>query len=97
MNLYAIRAIYTFEMARAFRTLAQSILSPVLSTSLYFIVFGSAIGSRMHSVGAVSYAAFIVPGLIMVGAFAAYQAIVRRTPSSQLIFGVQPVSRSSLS
>ena len=65
MNLYAIRAIYTFEMARAFRTLAQSILSPVLSTSLYFIVFGSAIGSRMHSVGPVSYAAFIVPGLTM--------------------------------
>lgn len=65
MNLYAIRAIYVFEMSRAFRTLAQSIISPVLSTSLYFVVFGSAIGSRMHAVGGVSYAAFIVPGLIM--------------------------------
>jgi ABC-2 type transport system permease protein len=65
INLYAIRAIYVFEMSRAFRTLAQSIISPVLSTSLYFIVFGSAIGSRMHSVGGVSYAAFIVPGLTM--------------------------------
>jgi ABC-2 type transport system permease protein len=65
MNLHAIRAIYVFEMSRAFRTLAQSIISPVLSTSLYFVVFGSAIGSRMHSVGGVSYAAFIVPGLIM--------------------------------
>jgi ABC-2 type transport system permease protein len=65
INLHAIRAIYVFEMARAFRTLAQSIISPVLSTSLYFVVFGSAIGSRMHAVGAVSYAAFIVPGLIM--------------------------------
>ena len=65
MNLHAIRAIYVFEMSRAFRTLAQSIISPVLSTSLYFVVFGSAIGSRMHSVGGVNYAAFIVPGLIM--------------------------------
>ncbi|HEX4184210.1 MAG TPA: ABC transporter permease [Caulobacteraceae bacterium] len=65
MNLYAIRAIYVFEMSRAYRTLAQSLLSPVLSTSLYFIVFGSAIGSRMHAVGGVSYAAFIVPGLTM--------------------------------
>ena len=65
MNIHAIRAIYVFEMSRAFRTLAQSIISPVLSTSLYFVVFGSAIGSRMHAVGGVSYAAFIVPGLIM--------------------------------
>ena len=65
INLHAIRAIYVFEMSRAFRTLAQSIISPVLSTSLYFVVFGSAIGSRMHAVGGVSYAAFIVPGLIM--------------------------------
>jgi ABC-2 type transport system permease protein len=65
INLYAIRAIYVFEMSRAYRTLAQSLLSPVLSTSLYFIVFGSAIGSRMHAVGGVSYAAFIVPGLTM--------------------------------
>ena len=65
MNLYAIRAIYRFEMARTFRTLMQSIASPVLSTSLYFVVFGSAIGSRMGEVGGVSYGAFIIPGLIM--------------------------------
>ncbi|MDQ3231758.1 MAG: ABC transporter permease [Pseudobdellovibrionaceae bacterium] len=65
MNFYAIRAIYTFEMARFFRTIFQSIASPVISTSLYFIVFGSAIGSRMAEVDGVSYAAFIVPGLIM--------------------------------
>jgi ABC-2 type transport system permease protein len=61
----AIRAIYQFEMARTFRTLTQSIASPVLSTSLYFVVFGSAIGSRMGNVGGVSYGAFIIPGLIM--------------------------------
>ncbi|MGN6093848.1 MAG: ABC transporter permease [Luteibacter jiangsuensis] len=65
MNLYAIRAIYRFEMARTFRTLMQSIASPVLSTSLYFVVFGAAIGSRMGEVGGVSYGAFIIPGLIM--------------------------------
>jgi ABC-2 type transport system permease protein len=65
VNMYAIRAIYKFEMARFWRTLMQSILSPVISTSLYFIVFGSAIGSRMVEVDGVSYGAFIVPGLIM--------------------------------
>lgn len=65
MNIYAIRAIYAFEMARFFRTIFQSIASPVISTSLYFIVFGSAIGSRMAEVDGVSYGAFIVPGLIM--------------------------------
>ena len=65
MNIYAVRAIYKFEMARTFRTLLQSIVAPVLSTSLYFIVFGSAIGSRMRSIDGVSYAAFIVPGLMM--------------------------------
>ena len=65
MNLYAIRAIYHFEMARAFRTLWQSIVSPVISTSLYFVVFGAAIGSHMAEIGGVSYGAFIVPGLIM--------------------------------
>jgi ABC-2 type transport system permease protein len=65
MNLYAIQAIYLFEMARFWRTLMQSIASPVLSTSLYFIVFGSAIGSRMMDIDGVSYGAFIVPGLIM--------------------------------
>jgi ABC-2 type transport system permease protein len=65
MNVHAIRAIYQFEMARTFRTLTQSIVSPVLSTSLYFIVFGSAIGGRMGTVDGVSYGAFIVPGLVM--------------------------------
>lgn len=65
MNLYAIRAIYRFEMARTGRTLMQSIASPVLSTSLYFIVFGAAIGSRMGEVDGVHYGAFIIPGLIM--------------------------------
>jgi ABC-2 type transport system permease protein len=68
-NVYAIRAIYKFEMARAFRTLWQSIVSPVISTSLYFVVFGSAIGSRMTQVDGVSYGAFIVPGLIMLSLF----------------------------
>ncbi len=65
MNWYAVRAIYRFEMARTFRTLTQSIASPVLSTSLYFVVFGAAIGSRMGAVDGVSYGAFIIPGLIM--------------------------------
>ncbi len=65
MNIYAVRAMYAFEMARTARTLMQSIVAPVISTSLYFIVFGSAIGSRMPTVGGVSYGAFIVPGLIM--------------------------------
>ena len=65
MNLYAVKAIYVFEMARTFRTLMQSIVSPVLSTSLYFIVFGAAIGSRISEIDGVSYGAFIVPGLIM--------------------------------
>src|SRR5437763_6777622 len=65
MNIHAIYAIYHLEMARAFRTLLQSIVSPVLSTSLYFVVFGSAIGSRINEIDGVSYGAFIVPGLIM--------------------------------
>src|SRR5690606_40845292 len=65
MNAYGIKAIYTFELARWFRTLVQSVLSPVISTSLYFIVFGAAIGSRIAEIDGVSYAAFIVPGLIM--------------------------------
>lgn len=65
MNTYAIRAIYFYEMARAWRTLMQSIAAPVLSTALYFIVFGSAIGSRMVEIDGVGYGAFIVPGLIM--------------------------------
>ena len=65
MNTQAIRAIYRFEMARTWRTVTQSIISPVLSTALYFVVFGSAIGSRIERIGDVSYGAFIVPGLIM--------------------------------
>jgi ABC-2 type transport system permease protein len=65
MNRHAIKAIYSFEMARTWRTIVQSIVSPVLSTSLYFVVFGSAIGSQMVEIGGVSYGAFIVPGLIM--------------------------------
>ena len=65
MNLYAIKAIYIFELARTWRTLMQSIASPVISTSLYFIVFGSAIGSKMVEIDGISYGAFIVPGLIM--------------------------------
>jgi ABC-2 type transport system permease protein len=65
MNFHAIKAIYLFEMARWWRTLLQSIASPVISTSLYFIVFGSAIGARMEQIDGVSYGAFIVPGLIM--------------------------------
>jgi ABC-2 type transport system permease protein len=64
-NWHAVRAIYNFEMARTWRTLMQSIISPVISTSLYFIVFGAAIGSRIPTVGGISYGAFIVPGLIM--------------------------------
>jgi ABC-2 type transport system permease protein len=65
MNLHAIRAIYKFEMARTFRTLLQSVVSPVLSTSLYFVVFGGAIGSRIAEIDGVTYGTFIVPGLIM--------------------------------
>jgi ABC-2 type transport system permease protein len=65
MNIYAVRAIYKFEMARTGRTLLQSIVSPVISTSLYFIVFGAAIGSRISEINGISYGAFIVPGLIM--------------------------------
>ena len=65
MNAHAVRAIYTFEMNRTLRTLLQSIVSPVISTSLYFVVFGAAIGSRMASVDGVAYGAFIVPGLVM--------------------------------
>ena len=65
MNTYAMRAIYRFEMNRTWRTVTQSIVSPVLSTALYFVVFGSAIGSRIEHIGGVTYGAFIVPGLIM--------------------------------
>jgi ABC-2 type transport system permease protein len=65
MNIHAVRAIYQFEMARTWRTLLQSIISPVISTSLYFVVFGAAIGSRITEINGISYGAFIVPGLIM--------------------------------
>jgi len=69
MNLHAVRAIYTFEMARTRRTLMQSVISPVVSTSLYFVVFGGAIGTRITHVGGIPYGAFIVPGLIMLSLF----------------------------
>ncbi|HKL46152.1 MAG TPA: ABC transporter permease [Roseovarius sp.] len=65
MNLHAIKAIYVYEMKRFFRTIFESLLSPVISTTLYFVVFGAAIGSRIEEVEGVSYGAFIVPGLIM--------------------------------
>lgn len=65
MNIYAVRVIYKYEMLRAWETLLQSFASPVLSTSLYFVVFGSAIGTRIEQVGGVTYGAFIVPGLMM--------------------------------
>ena len=65
MNLVAVWTIYRFEMARTFRTLLQSIVAPVITTSLYFIVFGSAIGSRISEVNGIGYGSFIVPGLIM--------------------------------
>ena len=70
MNVHAIRAIYGFEMARTFRTITQSIASPVLSTSLYFVVFGSAIGGRIQEIGGIGYGSFIVPGLIMLSLLA---------------------------
>ena len=65
MNIHAIKAIYVFEMTRTWRTLFQSVVSPVISTSLYFVVFGSAIGSRITEIDGISYGSFIVPGLIM--------------------------------
>ncbi len=65
MNYYAIRAIYIFEMSRAWRTMMESIAAPILSTSLYFVVFGAAIGSRMGEIDGISYGAFIIPGLVM--------------------------------
>lgn len=65
MNIYAVKAIYRYEMARMFRTVVQSIVAPVLSTSLYFVIFGAAIGSRITEIDGISYGSFIVPGLIM--------------------------------
>src|SRR6202521_4776067 len=64
-NRYSVAAIYRFEIARALRTLVQSLVTPVITTSLYFVVFGAAIGSRMNTVYGVNYGAFIVPGLMM--------------------------------
>ena len=78
MNIHGIRAIYKFEMARTGRTLMQSVLSPVVSTSLYFVVFGSAIGSRITSVEGVSYAAFIIPGLVVLGGVSTWLSRRRR-------------------
>src|SRR3954462_11140885 len=69
MNRYAVLAIFRFEMSRFRRTLWQSLVTPVLTTSLYFIVFGAAIGSRMSELGGVPYGAFIVPGLVMLSIF----------------------------
>ena len=78
MNFHAIRAIYVFEMARTFRTLLQSIVTPVISTSLYFVVFGAAIGSRITDIDGVSYGAFILPGLIMLSLHAEHlQRVIR--------------------
>ena len=65
MNIYAIKAIYLFEMSRTFRTISQSLLAPVISTILYFVVFGSAIGSKIETIEDISYGVFIVPGLVM--------------------------------
>src|SRR6218665_3641423 len=65
LNIHGIKAIYRFEMARTFRTITQSIVAPVLTTSLYFIVFGTAIGSRMGNIDGITYGAFIIPGLVM--------------------------------
>ena len=66
MNLNGLRAIYTFEMARTWRTLFQSVVSPVVTTTLYFVVFGAAIGSRITEINGVTFAAFIIPGLIAI-------------------------------
>ena len=68
-NRFSVWAIYRFEMARFLRTIGQSIVTPVITTSLYFVVFGAAIGSRMQDVNGVAYGAFIVPGLIMLSLF----------------------------
>ena len=92
MNIHAIKSIYRFEMARTFRTLTQSIVSPVLSTSLYFVVFGSAIGHRMGEVDGVSYGAFIVPGLVMLALLGgAFYSIHMLPPFWQKVTLVNPV------
>ena len=101
MNVHAIRAIYTFELSRTWRTLFQSIASPVLSTSLYFIVFGSAIGSRMQTVDGVSYGAYIVPGLIaMIQLFNGMQSslsmVYDREMGSMRVLMITPLPRGFL-
>ena len=78
MNLIGIKAIYVYEMNRALRTLGQSLISPVISTCLFFIVFGSAIGSRITDIGGVSYGAFIVPGLMMLSVLTAAEIAEQR-------------------
>ena len=65
MNYYAIKAIYLYEMSRTYRTISQSLIAPVISTILYFVVFGSAIGSKIENIEGISYGVFIVPGLVM--------------------------------
>lgn len=102
MNFRAIRAIYLFEMARTWRTLLQSIVSPVVSTSLYFVVFGAAIGSRITQVEGVSYGTFIVPGLVMLSvltqsiANASFESTFRSSsaPSMKYCRRRSPISRS---
>ncbi len=76
MNFEAVKAIYVYEMTRFFRTLTQSFISPVISTSLYFVVFGAAIGSRIQEVEGISYGAFIVPGLIMLSVITQARALL---------------------
>ena len=76
-NGYGVWAIYRFEMARALRTIWQSLVTPVITTSLYFVVFGSAIGSRMTEIDGVPYGAFIVPGLIMLSLFTQSISVMR--------------------
>ena len=85
MNVYAIRAIYLFELARTWRTLLQSIATPVISTSLYFVVFGSAIGARMEAMHGIPYGAFIIPGLIMMALLSEHlQRLVRHLHAALL-------------
>ena len=85
-NWHAVRAIYHFEMARTWRTLMQSIISPVISTSLYFVVFGAAIGSRIQTVGGIPYGAFIVPGLIILATAALFVPMRIDHPVVMLVF-----------
>ena len=86
MNMHAVAAIYKFEMARMFRTVVQSIVAPVLSTSLYFVIFGAAIGSRITEIDGVSYGAFIVPGLIMLSLLTQTEAQARNVARFVQVF-----------